>query len=534
MKNNHYKIIRIVSVVIITLLLAGSGIFSFLQRKEKRDAMLHQGIYENNEEASYEQQWEPEVDDTVSSTVSPTDISLPSDLTSPSDLEPQQVETQPSKPLEEKITVKYVKAIKATNIRKEDKASADKVSVLTKGAELEYVSESKSRYEVKYAGNKTGWVVKSCCEVVEKEVIIKHVQQYVSGDPINLKGTAEGDGLAKVLKNQSTMGASIAIIQNGQVAYHFEYGYANKENKKFVTEDTKFRIASVTKVFTSMMAMKQVDEGILDLDKDISDYLGFKVRNPSFTKEPITTRMLLTHTAGLVDRDKMYTRNLQATLKEKNHFNSQPGKTFLYSNLGMGVAGAVIESTSKQYISEYARDKFFQPMGIDAAYDAKYLSDKKMVADCYAGGKIDASNRFLTRSQSSGKPGTTYHLGAGGLLISSKDLAAVFSILLNNGQYNGQQILSQNALNEMLTKQCETKKNFEQGIGIRRFEKLVDNRDMYYHNGTAYGILSLMALDMNDKSGVVVITSGANSTRNENTVFAVCDDVLNYCYSDIL
>ena len=86
----------------------------------------------------------------------------------------------------------------------------------------------------------------------------------------------------------------------------------------------------------------------------------------------------------------------------------------------------------------------------------------------------------------------------------------------------------------MLTKQCETKKSFEQCIGIRKFEKLVDNRDMYYHNGTAYGILSLMALDMNDKSGVVVITSGADSTRNDNTVFAVCDDVLHYCYSDIL
>lgn len=534
MKSSSYKIIRIVSVAIITLLLAGSGISSFFHLKEKKDALLHQGIHENNEEASYDPQPISEEPDIADATTSPTDLSLSSELTSPSDLEPEPVETRPSKPLEETLTIKYVKVNQATNVRKEDKANAEKVSVLAKGAEVEYVSESQSRYQVKYAGNKTGWVVKSCCEVLEKEVVIKHAPTYVSGDPIDLKGTAEGDGLAKVLKNQSAMGASIAIIQNGQVAYHFEYGYANKDDKKYVTEDTKFRIASVTKVFTSMLAMKQVDEGILDLDKDISDYLGFKVRNPSFTKEPITTRMLLTHTAGLVDRSKMYTNNIKVTLKDKNHFNSQPGKTFLYSNLGMGVAGAVIESTSKQYISEYARDKFFQPMGIDAAYDAKYLSDKKMVADCYAGGKIDASNRFLTRAQSTGKPGATYHLGAGGLLISSKDLAAVFSILLNNGQYNGQQILSQNALNEMLTKQCETKKNFEQDIGIRKFEKLVDNRDMYYHNGTAYGILSLMALDMNDKSGVVIITSGANSTRNENTVFAVCDDVLNYCYSDIL
>ncbi len=529
MKNNHYHIIRIVSVSIIALLLVGSGILSFLQRKDKREQFL----YDNNE-PSYDQQEVPEITDTNILPVSPTDLVTPSDLVSSSDIDPQPVDRQPAQPLEEKITVKYVKAIKATNIRKEDKSNAEKLAVLTKGSEMEYVSESKSRYQVKYAGSKTGWVVKNCCELIEKEVVIRHVPKYVSGDPIDLKGTAEGDGLAQVLKNQSTMGASVAIIQNGQVAYHFEYGYANKENKKYVTEDTKFRIASVTKVFTSMLAMKQADDGILDLDKDISEILGFKVRNPSY-KTPITTRMLLTHTAGLVDRgEEMYNSTLKATLTKKEHYNSQPGTTFLYSNLGMGVAGAVVEKSANQYISEYAHDKFFEPMGIDAAYDAKYLSDKTMVADCYAGGKIDASNRYLTRAQSTGKPGATYHLGAGGLLISSKDLAAVFSILLNNGQYNGQQILSQNALNEMLTKQCETKKNFEQDIGIRKFEKLVDNRDMYYHNGTAYGILSLMALDMNDKSGVVIITSGANSTRNENTVFAVCDDVLNYCYSDIL
>ena len=535
MKNNNYKIIRIISVVIIALLLAGSSISSFLHFKEKRDALLHQGINENKEESDYEPLPVPEETDIAEDITSPTDIPLPSGLTSPSDVEPQPVETSPSRPLEEKMTIKYVKILDVTNVRKEDKADAEKVAVLNKGTEVEYVSESKTRYQVKYAGNKTGWVVKSCCEILEKEVIIKHVPTYVSGAPIDLKGTAEGDELAKILKNQSTMGASIAIIQNGQVAYHYEYGYANKENKKYVTEDTKFRIASVTKVFTSMMAMKQVDDGILDLDKDISDYLGFKVRNPSFTKDPITTRMLLTHTGGLVDRDKMYINDLRATLSDKSHFNSQPGKSFLYSNLGMGVAGSVMEKTSHQVISEYARDNFFKPMNIDASFDAQYLSDKSLIADCYLGSKIDRSSKYLARPQATGKPGATYHLTAGGLLISAEDLASVFTILLNNGQYNGQQYLSQKAVDEMLSEQFKPKgNNFIQCIGLRQRDQLLDNHDMYFHNGIAYGIYSLMAIDTNEKSGVVVITSGANGTRNENTIFAVCDDVLNYCYSDIL
>ena len=173
-------------------------------------------------------------------------------------------------------------------------------------------------------------------------------------------------------------------------------------------------------------------------------------------------------------------------------------------------------------------------MGLDASFDAKYLSDKSLVANCYEGSELRRNNQFLTRAQATGKPGVTCHLTAGGLLISAEDLASLYSVLLNDGQYNGKQYLSEQSLREMFTKQCETKKNFTQCLGIRRKDKLVGQRDMYYHNGEAYGIHSLMALDRDDRSGVIVITSGASAVRNDNTVFAVCDAVLNYCYEKIL
>lgn len=523
MKKSDSTKIKIICSSILAVLTLGSGFFTFHHLQSSAQSTDSTPEYNDNSIP-------PPV--VVTKTDMPANVS-PTDIPSPSDLQPP-VPTEPQQPTEETIKVKIVKVVKATNIRAEDKSNSEKLSVLTAGTEVEYISESNSRYQVKYAGNKSGWVVKSCCEVYEKEITIKHIPSYIAGPPIDMKGTKEGDGLGSIFKNYGTMGASVAVIQNGQVAYLYEYGYANKEKKLLVTEDTKFRIASVTKVFTSMMAMAQVDDGLLDLDKDLSDILGFKVRHPSYSKQPITTRMLLTHSAGLVDRSGMYTGNIKKTLSSRDHYSSKPGTAFLYSNLSMGTAGAVLETTSKQVIAEYARDRFFQPMGLDASFDAKYLSDKSLVADCYAGGKIDCSNRYLTRSQPTGGPGKTYHLTAGGLLISSKDLASLFTILLNDGQYNGKQYISHDSLEQMLTKQIETKKAFEQCIGIRKMENLVGDRDMYYHNGAAYGIYSLMALDMSDKTGVIVITSGAGAHRNENTVFAVCDDVLNYCYSDII
>ena len=80
----------------------------------------------------------------------------------------------------------------------------------------------------------------------------------------------------------------------------------------------------------------------------------------------------------------------------------------------------------------------------------------------------------------------------------------------------------------------KTGKGFAQCIGIRTSKELVQNRKMYFHNGASYGIFSLAAFDPADKSGIVIITSGALTKRNKNTVFAVCDDVMNYSYENIL
>ena len=245
--------------------------------------------------------------------------------------------------------------------------------------------------------------------------------------------------------------------------------------------------------------------------------------------------MLLTHTSGLIDRDSQFSKKLKEVAKSSDFYVSPPGVKFLYCNLGMGIAGAVVEKVSDKTISQYAKEKFFDPMGIDASFDAKYLSDKSLVAECYAGDKVSYSNSYICRSQEKGKPGETFHLGQGGLLISAEDLARVYTVLMNDGQYNGRQYLSQKSLDEMLSDQkVDTKSNFVQCLGIRQSKELVKDRNLYFHNGTSYGILSLMAFDPADKSGVVIITSGAISPRNKNSVFAVCDDVMNYCYENIL
>ena len=441
----------------------------------------------------------------------------------------------PPAPTEETVTLRFVKINKATNIRTEDKDDAKVLTVLTKDTEVEIVEESRKRYRVKYSGIKTGWMLKTCGDVFEKETVIKHIPIYTSGDPIRINGTKEADQISELLSKHSAVGASMAIIKDGKVAYHYEYGYANKEKKVKVNQNTKFRIASLSKVFTSMLAMTEVDDGRLDLDRDLSDIMGFRFYNPSHTDKKVTMRMLLTHTSGLIDRDYEYSKTLKSIAHNSDFYVSPPGVKYLYCNLGMGIAGAVVEKSADQTISRYAKEKFFEPMGVDASFDAQYLSDTSLVANCYEAGKLSRSSEILCRSHETEPPGVTFDLGQGGLLISAVDLARVSSILINNGEYEGRQYISQGSLNEMLTEQnIKTGKGFRQCLVLRKSGDLVKDRQMYFHNGASYGIYALMAFDPADRSGIVIITSGAFTNRNKNTVFAVCDEVLNYTYGQII
>ncbi len=449
-------------------------------------------------------------------------------------------EIDDSLPTEETISKKFVRIAEDTALRAKSSYNAETLAMLKSGTEVLYLDENRDYYFIKYTDETEGWILREKGEVIDKDVVVTHIPKKPSGDPFMINGTQEGDDLDKILGKYGTVGASVAVIKDGQVAYHYEYGYANKEdpnNKIKVTENTKFRIASISKVFTSMLAMAEVDDGKLNLDGNLSDLFGFSFRNPKYPNVPVTMRMLLTHTAGLSGKEGLYSRYIGVAASSEDYYTYKPGKGYYYSNLGLGLAGAAVEKAANQTISQYARDRFFQPMGIDASYDATYLSDKSLVADCYTNGQHKRSNKALTqpKERKNGKPGEVYSLGQGGLLISAVDLAKVSTILLNDGIYDGTRYLSHESVEQMLTVHpVNTKNKYEQCIGIRKYNSLIGEHNLYGHTGNYYGIYALMAIDPEDKSGVIIITSGAHSKREDNTVFTVCNAVMNYCYSDIL
>jgi len=349
----------------------------------------------------------------------------------------------------------------------------------------------------------------------------------------SLEGTDLALTIDRIGQDFNCNGMSVAVIENGQVAYNYEYGYANKSKSREVNSGTKFRIASLSKVFTSMLAMTLVDDGLLDLDTDISDIVGYQVRNPHSRDGAITMRMLLTHTSSMKDKSPIFTYSLETDLLNNDSYAyCKPGELHNYTNLGMGVAGALIEKISGKVLSDYSDEAFFDGMDIDAAFNGALLEDKVNVAECMLGTNVERTEAEMVENRADKEPGENHTVAAGGLTISAVDYAKLMTVLMNDGMYKGERYISHESMEVFHTTHFECI-DFEQCIGIRRSSKVLEGRTVYYHTGAAYGVYTFALYDVSDMSGIVVFSTGAYDKFDEMKIRRICIDTAEAVYAEM-
>src|SRR5256886_4023608 len=171
------------------------------------------------------------------------------------------------------------------------------------------------------------------------------------------------------LQTRNIAGAVVSFVKDGQVLFAKGYGYADVEAKKPVTADqTLFRPGSISKLFTATAVMQLVEQGKLDLDRDVNEYLDFAI--PKTYSEPITLRRLLTHTAGFEETVKNLFVAHEPDLKPLrtylvNHMPARifpPGKIPSYSNYGFTLAGYIVERVSGEKFERYIDNHIFKPL----------------------------------------------------------------------------------------------------------------------------------------------------------------------------
>lgn len=180
------------------------------------------------------------------------------------------------------------------------------------------------------------------------------------------------DGIVPLqLEQDDIAGATISIVKDGKLLFAKGYGYSDYEKKKPVSaEETLFRPGSVSKLLTWTAVMQLVGQGKLELDRNVNDYLDFKI--PDAFGQPITLKNLLAHTPGFEEQVKdLFTvgsesPNLGTYLK--THIPARiypPGTVPAYSNYGASLAGYIVERVSGRPFNDYVEENIFKPLGMD-------------------------------------------------------------------------------------------------------------------------------------------------------------------------
>ncbi len=231
-------------------------------------------------------------------------------------------------------------------------------------------------------------------------------------------------------------------------------GLADRVVSRPLTADDPARIASVSKFVTALGIMRLVEAKTLDLDRDVSTYLGWTVRNPAFPDVPITLRMLLSHTSSLRD-DADYAiplgQTVQARLSDIRAWDSEhrPGTWFHYTNLNFPVVASVMESATGERFDRLMARIVFAPLALDACFNWTTCGDAKVARAVV----LYATDGSVRRDDLAGQrpfcpvladracdltayvPGTNGALFSpqGGLRVSARDLARIGQMMLKRG-----------------------------------------------------------------------------------------------------
>ena len=179
--------------------------------------------------------------------------------------------------------------------------------------------------------------------------------------------------LATQLARDNVTGASAAIVHDQQVLWSKGFGHANLARRVPATPQTRYSICSISKLFTSMAAMKERDAGRLDLDAPVGRYLDwYTIRDVGNPDGPVTARGIMSHVAGLPrESDTPYWReakfpdiaSVKARLAEQTNLY-RAYDAHQYSNLGMTLLGEMVAATSGQPYHDYVRANFLTPLGL--------------------------------------------------------------------------------------------------------------------------------------------------------------------------
>ena len=348
--------------------------------------------------------------------------------------------------------------------------------------------------------------------------------------------------IQSIMQSNPVVGLSVAVVKNNKVIYNHSFGFKDVEKQLPLTNASIFRIASISKSFTTTAIMQLVAEKKIRLDQDISELVGFKVRNPAYPNTVITLKMALSHRSSINDSEGYFSLDAIDPATNPNFakcYNAyEPDKGYMYCNLNYNLAGSILEKITGIRFDKYIQQQILDPLGLYGGYNVNAL-DTQLIAKIY---EFNKQTQGFTLSTSAYVPRTeeinNYTMGrttpifspTGGMKISANDLAKYMIMHSQLGKYKGGRLIPKK-LSQQMQAIISEEENY--GMALETTTQLIAGKTMIGHTGSAYGLYSMLFFEPKEKIGFIVISNGCD-TKTINGFNAVLHQTVNSLYDNLI
>jgi CubicO group peptidase (beta-lactamase class C family) len=335
--------------------------------------------------------------------------------------------------------------------------------------------------------------------------------------------------MEKALKDWNTPGACVGIVVKDKLVFAKGYGYRDYGKKLPVTPNTLYQIASNTKLFTTVAAGLLVEDGKLDWDKPVKEFVpSIKFYNSDLDNS-VTLRDMLAHRTGISRHDLIW---YKSDFSRKDLFErlkylepSQPIRTgFLYNNLMYVSAGYIIELQSGKTWEEFVQERIFDPLKMERTF----FTVREMVADPDHGVPYNEKRDTTTLYEIPIYEDKAAVGPAGSVISNVNDMSKWLIALMNGGMYEGKQVIPEATLKETLTPSIALpntgleSKGYKEALnsvyGMGRWTVSYRGHLLAYHGGDLPGFHSQISMMPTDSIGVIVFVIGDQSYPLYNTI----------------
>jgi CubicO group peptidase (beta-lactamase class C family) len=305
-------------------------------------------------------------------------------------------------------------------------------------------------------------------------------------------------------------GLSIVIVDRERILWTAGFGVRDRETGEPVTPETVFSVQSISKLFTGVAAMRAVEDGLLEIDAPVTEYLDdFRV-NSRFSERPasrMTVRHLLTHAAGFTHEAPVgnnydaYSPSMEAHIRSirDTWLKFPPGTDHAYSNLGVDLVGYILQERSGRAYQDYVDEEILEPLGMESSFVDTV--GQRLCSNCAAGHRED----FVSM------PEYVPMTGSGGVRVSGEDAGRFLQFLLRFGETpEGGRILERSSFEELYRPTGRLRERgwphmwYGIGVMVHAHDK---GRNLIHTNGGGFGYISSMRWYPGQGVGAVVLTN---------------------------